>query len=378
MFDAPRDRLPFQPIRETVYRSAELMAGFTPRDPHSLMRSLDFESFYYFVVNGRTAPHNKEAARLQALHDTSILGAMWAHVAAARRPVAAMLGGHGEQRGSATYLEVASIAQRLTEEGFLMASGGGPGCMEATHLGALLAGRAGAELADAVGLLSEVPKLPDAHDLVRHDGGVDLDLVAALHGWAAPAVKLMKDFESIGSDSLAIPTWHYGHEPTSPLATHVAKYFCNSIREDALLGVAAGGVVFSPGRAGTLQEVFQAAAHSYYDHAFVPMVFWDEQFWTEQLPVRPLLEGLFVKLNGMSKQAFDAKVLVTSDIDEAVAFMKQSSRRTSPTIDGSRPMAATTGDAGTRPSRQAGDRGPSPAWRAQASIVSGSPPAALS
>jgi predicted Rossmann-fold nucleotide-binding protein len=233
------------------------------------------------------------------------------------------MGGHGEERGSPTYLQVALIAKRLTEEGFLMASGGGPGCMEATHLGALMAGRPEGELSDAAGLLSAVPKLPDTRQIVRADGSVDLDLVAALHRWWVPAVEMMSRHEQRGSDSLAIPTWHYGHEPTSPLAKHVAKYFLNSVREDVLLAVASGGVVFSPGKAGTLQEVFQGAARNYYD-VFAPMVFWDERFWTETLPVRPLLEGLFIGLHGMAKEEFDAKILITSDVDEAVAFLRNS------------------------------------------------------
>jgi hypothetical protein len=172
-------------------------------------------------------------------------------------------------------------------------------------------------------LLSTEPKLPDTREIVQSDGFVNLDLVAALHQWATPAMKMMKKYKQTGGDSLAIPTWHYGHEPSSPLATHVAKYFLNSIREDVLLALASGGVVFSPGRAGTLQEVFQAAAQNYYGRAFAPMVFWDERFWTQELPVRPLLEGLFVRLHGMPKDEFDAKILITSDVDEAVAFLQK-------------------------------------------------------
>jgi predicted Rossmann-fold nucleotide-binding protein len=346
MFDAAQDYPPFQPIRDSLYRPRELMAAFADGDPQSIVQSLDFRTFRHFVVNGRAAPDSPYIGRMQMLHDSSILCAMRAYLDAARRPAAAIMGGHGEARGSSTYLQVALIAKRLTEEGFLMASGGGPGCMEATHLGALMAGRPEGELGDAAGLLGTVPKLPDTRQIVRPDGFVDLDLVAALHEWWVPAVKVMRTYEQRGGDSLAIPTWHYGHEPTSPLATHVAKYFLNSIREDVLLALASSGIIFSPGRAGTLQEVFQGAAQNYYDRAFAPMVFWDEQFWTKTLPVRPLLEGLFIGLNGMPKEEFDAKVLITSDIDEAVAFLRRARpgmaaiRRHLRVVDGDRPMAA--------------------------------------
>ena len=55
----------------------------------------------------------------------------------------------------------------------------------------------------------------------------------------------------------------------------VAKYFRNAIREDVLLEVCRGGIVFLPGAAGTVQEVFQAACTNYYaDEADVaPMLF---------------------------------------------------------------------------------------------------------
>ena len=59
--------------------------------------------------------------------------------------------------------------------------------------------------------------------------------------------------------SLGIPTWLYGHEPSTPFATHIAKYFVNSVREDTILTVAYGGIIFTPGSAGTLQEIFQEA-----------------------------------------------------------------------------------------------------------------------
>ena len=46
------------------------------------------------------------------------------------------MGGHDEPRGSDVYSAVARISAALSGKGFLMATGGGPGAMEATHLGA--------------------------------------------------------------------------------------------------------------------------------------------------------------------------------------------------------------------------------------------------
>jgi predicted Rossmann-fold nucleotide-binding protein len=56
-----------------------------------------------------------------------------------RDRIAGVMGGHDEERGSDRYKAIFEISRQLTKQGFLMASGGGPGAMEATHLGALLA-----------------------------------------------------------------------------------------------------------------------------------------------------------------------------------------------------------------------------------------------
>ena len=49
-----------------------------------------------------------------------------------------------------------------------------------------------------------------------------------------------------GGESLGVPTWVYVDEPTGGFATHIAKYFTNSIREDGLLAIARSGVVYAP------------------------------------------------------------------------------------------------------------------------------------
>ena len=97
-----------------------------------------------------------------------------------------------------------------------------------------------------------------------------------------------------GAPSLAVPTWFYGHEPTNQFATHIAKYFANSIREDGLLALATRGVVFAPGSAGTVQEVFQDATQNHYGlfATLSPMVFLDVEFWRHTMPAEPLLRSL--------------------------------------------------------------------------------------
>ena len=130
-------------------------------------------------------------------------------------------------------------------------------------------------------------------------------LVKALYQW------------QLAGHSVAVPTWHYGHEPSTPLATHVAKYFQNSIREDGLLAVATSGVVYAAGSAGTTQEIFQDAAQNYYETFGPPspMVFLDAAHWSERLPALPLLRAL------LGEERYAAIVRVESDRDAIVDFL---------------------------------------------------------
>jgi predicted Rossmann-fold nucleotide-binding protein len=296
--------LPFQPVRSRLYTSSELSAGFDPTKPESMVELADFLTYRYFKLNGRATPVDEFVGMMEALHDNSILQAMFAFLTDRPR-IAAIMGGHREDRGSTNYRRVAHLAKKLSKRGFLLASGGGPGAMEATHLGALLQNSDDSTLDGAIDVLAAEAELPpNAQNVVDSSGRVDMEIVKALHKWSAPAHALIKQVRSPG-ESLAVPTWHYGHEPVTPLASHVAKYFLNSIREDVLLYLASQGIVFAPGRAGTLQEVFQDAAQNYYPDEgkfFNPMVFFDaDGFWTNKLPVKPLLEALF-KLGGPERE----------------------------------------------------------------------------
>ena len=77
-------------------------------------------------------------------------------------------------------------------------------------------------------------------------------------------------------------------------ASHVAKYFANSVREDGLLAIASHGVVYAPGSAGTVQEVFMDACQNHYGtFALIsPMVMLGVEHWTTRLPVWPLMQAM--------------------------------------------------------------------------------------
>jgi predicted Rossmann-fold nucleotide-binding protein len=119
---------------------------------------------------------------------------------------------------------------------------------------------------------------------------------------------------------LAIPTWLYGHEPANLFGAKIAKYFSNAIREDVILRLCRGGIVFAPGMAGTVQEIFQAATKTFYatDGVSGPFVFLGSAHWTHRLPVRDLLAPL---LATSPKGDLSGLIHVTDDIAEAAALL---------------------------------------------------------
>ena len=272
----PSMQKPYMLFPSELYSAATLYRGYDPADEESFKMCYDTRVYNHYVEQGKQARDIGETLA-RSLHDHSISDAL--HDLLSRydeRAVVAVMGGHALSREDRGYTEVARLAKMLTEQGKLMVSGGGPGAMEATHLGAWMAGRTDEELREAIGTLSAAPRFED-------------------RGWLALSFEVMQRYpRDERYCSIGIPTWFYGHEPATPFASHIAKYFDNSVREDGLLAIAKGGVVYSPGSAGTMQEVFQDAAQNHYKtFGFAsPMVFLGREHWTRTMPVYPLLESL--------------------------------------------------------------------------------------
>jgi predicted Rossmann-fold nucleotide-binding protein len=296
---------------DALYTTEDLYAEWHPDLPLSAADTFDFRTYAAAREQGKAAlrsPPSRPVARARAVHDGTIGWHLNQRVAGER--VVAVMGGHRLARNSLGYRLVAELARRLADERFLLVSGGGPGAMEATHLGARVSGSSVA-LSQALALMGAdrpasaeddgtlVFPLHSADELFV-DGRWDRlneGNVERLHRWQAPAFALAEATAANPGASIGIPTWLYGHEPPTPLATEHAKYFDNSIREDGLLALATAGVVFAPGRAGTLQEIFQDAAQNYYESVadrFSPMVFLDiDGYWTSRFKVRTVLRELF-------------------------------------------------------------------------------------
>ena len=270
--------VPFDVSRNSLYTAAELYAGYRPEEPDTFDTCFDTQVYRHFLQKGKqTSDIGESMAR--TLHDHGIYVALGEFF---RRhnylKVIGVMGGHALLRTDAMFRQTVFLSKRLTEQGFCMLSGGGPGAMEATHLGAWMAGRSDADVGCALQVLSAAPSFSDS-------------------GWLRTAFEVMRRFPQTAYDSLGLPTWLYGHEPSTPFATHIAKFFENSIRENHILTLPFGGIIYTPGSAGTMQEIFQDAVQNHYlSFGFSsPMIFLGTHFWTEEVPAYPLLQMLMEK-----------------------------------------------------------------------------------
>lgn len=268
-YHAPID-LPYDPFRSSLYNWRELTDA-----PGA--KSVDLAIYDHFVKS-RFNPSINEAL-WQRIHDHAMDNALrklldYDDKGMTTRRCVAIMGGHSTIRTDEHYRKTVETAKLLGEQGYFVASGGGPGIMEAANLGAYLAGQSDQAVDKALELLRGAPKYTD-------------------EGYYEAAIAVLDAFPN-GQDNLAIPTWFYGHEPSNLFASHIAKYFSNSIREDTLLAVALYGIVFAPGSAGTTQEIFMDAAQNHYAtfNYYSPMVFLSSQRYEIDTMIYPLLRQL--------------------------------------------------------------------------------------
>jgi predicted Rossmann-fold nucleotide-binding protein len=211
------------------------------------------------------------------------------------------MGGHAMARGTREYAGAARLGRELARAGLTVATGGGPGAMEAANLGAYAAPFEDAMLDEACDILSEAPSF-----------------TPSITDWARAAFDV-RARRPRGGPSVGIPTWFYGHEPPNAFASHIAKYFANATREDGLLARCTAGVVFLPGAAGTVQEIFDNATPNYYESRGepTPMVLVNRAHWTEKLPAWPLLQSL------ARERSMEARIALVDRIEDAGEALKR-------------------------------------------------------
>ncbi len=290
--------LPYHPNRHNLYSREELMEGWAP----ALDDSLDKRIYDHFYAKGKNRPDVMESMA-QRIHDHAIDDALHDLLEGrverdGKKKVVGIMGGHGTPRTDPYYKKVAYIARDLTRKGFFVASGGGPGTMEAANLGAWMANAEDKALDEVLEILVQSPVYTDA-------------------GYIESAQEVI-DLYPNGCSSLAVPTWFYGHEPTNAFSRHVAKYFSNSIREDGLLAIATYGIIFAPGSAGTTQEIFMDATQNHYVTFDVisPMIFLGENRYKEETMLFDCISQL------AEGKEYAEQLLCTDDVDEVVATIE--------------------------------------------------------
>lgn len=279
----------FDPYRASLYSPEDLyadLAGGYSATPDARA--------YAWSLQPRAVDHTLAAA----LHDHAIDDALEEFTEG--RQLVGVLGGHALGRDEPGYRDAAMLGRSLAAE-FTVATGGGPGAMEAANLGAWMSARDETSLGEAIEVLAGAPRFAD-------------DLTA----WAEAAFEVRRRWPA-GPVSLGIPTWFYGHEPPNPLASVIAKYFSNATREDVLLKVCRRGLVFLPGAAGTVQEIFQAACANYYAQppAVIPMVLVGVEHWTREVGVWELLRTLG------AGRTFGARLDLVDSTEEVLPLLTQ-------------------------------------------------------
>jgi predicted Rossmann-fold nucleotide-binding protein len=291
------EAVPFNPYRGRLYTPQELYEGITDSRYED---TPDARVYQWSIRPGQR--HRLDATLAAALHDHSIGDALdeltrsdlWAG-----RTLVGVMGGHAADRGSGVFEEAALLGRLLARDGRVVATGGGPGTMEAANLGAYLSDAPERDFRRALDDLAAVPGFRPS-----------------VSAWARSAAAVVERHPG-GTPSLGIPTWFYGHEPPNFFATHIAKYFANAIREAILLELCNGGIVFLPGSGGTVQEIFQDACENYYGtpETIMPMVLVGREHWLRRYPAWPLLQSL------AAGRRMEHRIFLVDSVEEALAVL---------------------------------------------------------
>ena len=219
--------LPFKPLRAFLYTPMELAEK-------------DASIYAYYKKE------NTVASRMAyALHDFSILDAMLDY--SEGKTFVAVMGGHQVKRGDISYERLVQLGNLIANTGFICVTGGGPGAMEATNLGAYLSSQRTRRLSELMECTDEtlgrdrsytsglVGSVDCSDEIFEYKGNEEaiqeaLSLLREpVEGFAGEemhnASAAQRVIDRFGptqcySPSVGIPTWFYGHEPSNIFASY--------------------------------------------------------------------------------------------------------------------------------------------------------------
>ena len=188
------------------------------------------------------------ASMLRGIHDDAVSDALDELLVGAR--VVGVMGGHAMERGTAAYAGAARLGRALARAG--------------PHGGHRRRSRrdGGGQPRRLRGTLRRT----DAGRRPGHPG--QGALLPALHHRLGPGrLRRTRPLARTAAPRWASRPGSTATSRSNAFAPRIAKYFANATREDGLLARCNAGVVFLPGAAGTVQEIFDNATPNYYELA---------------------------------------------------------------------------------------------------------------
>lgn len=323
----PPDYIPFERDRHTLYTRDELWKDYNSIPVDN--KSLDWAIYDKYFDDVKKYAPPLDHLRMQRQHDAGMEYAVneffkvGADGVPTNKRVVSIMGSHSRTRSDQWYKNVARLAYALSKADYFVVSGGGPGYMEAAHLGAYMAKHySPKDLETALDMLDKSATFENPQGCEPKKKQYEM-----CDYWKK-ALEVTSAFK-IGGESLGIPTWFYGHEGANAFSLHVAKFFSNALREEKLSAVGSHGVIFAPGGPGTAQEVFMDAAqnayHSY--NSMSPMVFFNDPFnpYVPSTHVPPRMVDL---VTSQTSKEYGTKemLLISNDPQEIIKFLDKKSK----------------------------------------------------